>query len=221
MYADKDSVLRECELSLKRLQTDYIDVYLYHFPDPITPLEETFAAIDKLLKDGKIRAAGVSNFDVGQMTSACDLVPIVVNELGYSMVNRHIEKDVLPWCMEHDISVIGYSPLQVGLLSGKFSAESELADDDRRKNNPFFTQANRAKVDKLLGNLRDITEAHNSTITQLIINWTINRPGMTSALVGIRTLQYAVDIAKATAFKLSKKEIEQIDTLVNATQLQV
>lgn len=219
-YAAKDSVLRECEQSLKRLRTDYIDVYLYHFPDPTTPLEETFAAIDKLLKDGKIRTAGVSNFDVKQMALATGLAPVVVTELGYSMVNRHIEQDVLPWCRDHNVGVIGYSPLQDGLLSGKFRADTELADEDRRRDHPFFTRENRARVARLLDNIRDIAERHSCTMAQLVINWTINRPGMTSALVGMRNLQYAIESAKATDFRLSKEEVEQIDTFVSATEME-
>ena len=119
-----------------------------------------------------------------------------------------------------NVGVIGYSPLQDGLLSGKFRADTELADEDRRRDHPFFTRENRARVARLLDNIRDIAERHSCTMAQLVINWTINRPGMTSALVGMRNLQYAIESAKATDFRLSKEEVEQIDTFVSATEME-
>lgn len=214
--ARPDSVIFECEQSLKRLRTDYIDVFQCHWPDPTTPIDETMSAIDKLLKDGKIRAAGVSNFTAEQIEQACSVVAIASNQPPYSMVNRHIEDGVLGYCSEHGISTIAYSPLQRGLLTGKVTMDRKFPQTDHRSANAFFKPANRQKVLDLLDKLHPIADAHSATLAQLVINWTINQPGITAALVGARNAAQAKENAHAASFELTADETSAINEILES-----
>ncbi len=212
--ARADSIIYECEQSLKRLRTDYIDVYQCHWPDPTTPVEESMSAIDKLLKDGKIRAAGVSNFTAEEIEAACTVVALASNQPPYSMINRYIESDVLAYCCEHNISTIAYSPLQRGLLTGKVTMDRKFPQTDHRSTNAFFKPENRQKVLGLLEQLRPIADAHDATLAQLVINWTIHRPGITAALVGARNAQQAKENADAAGFELTTAETSTINEIL-------
>ena len=217
----KESVIHECEQSLKRLGTDYIDLYQCHRRDKTTPVPETMEALDKLLKDGKIRAAGVSNYGVEDIEAANKVVPIASHQPPYSMVCRHIEKDSLPYCREHNIGVIVYSPLERGLLTGKFTEDHEFKGDDHRAESPFFRPENIRKVNAFLEEIRPIAEAHDATLAQLVINWTIHRPGVTAALVGARNPKQAAENAKAADFVILPEETSRIDELLEEHKLDV
>jgi len=217
--ARADSVVWECEQSLKRLGTDYIDLYQCHWRDESTPLEETMGAIDKLLKSGKIRAAGVSNFTVEDMRACDQIVPLASDQPPYSMINRGIEKDVLPHCRDNDVGVIVYSPLQRGLLTGKITEDYRFNEGDHRAGNPFFKPANVRRINAFLGRIRPIAEAHGATLAQLAINWTIHRPGVTAALVGARSPAQVEENAGAADFRLSGQEADRIDRLLDDLQL--
>ena len=210
--ATKKWVIRECEESLRRLRTDYIDLYQHHWPDPKVPVEETFAAIERLLRDGKILAAGVCNYSPEQMSAARRIVPLVSNQPPYSMVQRDIETGVLPYCRENGIGVVVYSPLQLGLLTGKVTAGREFPATDIRSRNPFFKTENRRRVLEFLEQIRPIAETHKATLAQLVINWTIQQPGVTAALVGARNPAQAEENAGAARFRLSPEEIAHINS---------
>jgi len=212
--ARKDSVLYECDESLKRLGTDYIDLYQCHWPDESTPIDETMEAIDKLLKEGKIRAAGVSNWSVEQIDAARKMVPLASDQPPYSMINRGIENDILPYCAEHGIATIVYSPLQRGLLTGKVTLDRRFPETDHRSHDLYFQPRNRKKVLELIDAIRPIADAHNATPAQLAINWTIHRAGVTAALVGARNPKQARENATAAAFELSEEETRQINELL-------
>ena len=212
--AHPDSVMYECEQSLRRLGTDYIDVYQAHWRDFTTPVEDTMGAIDKLLKQGKIRAAGVSNFSVEDIATASAVVPIASDQPPYSMINRGIEADVLPYCRKNGIGVVVYSPLQRGLLTGKVTMDRQFPEDDHRRTNPFFKPAARKRVLDFLKQLGPIAEEHNATLGQLVINWTMGRDGVTAALVGARDAEQARENAGAAAFEFSAAERKQIDDLL-------
>ncbi|MGC9454996.1 MAG: aldo/keto reductase [Phycisphaerae bacterium] len=220
-YAGRDSVIEECERSLKRLGTDYIDLYQCHWRDRSTPLEETFEAIDKLLKDGKILAAGVSNFSAEEIETANKVVPLAAAQPPFSMVNRGAEKDVIPYCHQNGIGVIVYSPLERGLLTGKVTLDREFPPDDHRSQNPFFSRENRERVLDFLGKVRPIAEAHDATLAQVVVNWTIHRPGITAALVGARNREQAEQNAAAGELELSDEEMNTIDALVDDLKLDV
>jgi len=218
--AKPDSVIEECEQCLRRLRTDYIDLFQCHWRDHTTPVAETMEAVAKLMKAGKVRAAGVSNFTVEEMAEARKVVPLASDQPPYSMVKRDIEKDVLPWCRKNRVGVIVYSPLQLGLLTGKLTMDRQFTGDDQRARLSYFKPANRRRVIEFMDKLRPFAEAHSATLAQLVINWTIHRPGITSALVGARNPQQAEENARAAAFRLSEEETRRIDELVDGLKLE-
>lgn len=213
-YASPESVVLECERSLQRLQTDYIDVFQIHWPDPTTPMEDTFTAVEKLLKQGKIRAAGVSNFTPELLAQASAIMPLAVSQPPFSMVLREAAEKggVIPWCIEHGVGVVAYSPLQRGLLTGKIKPGQEFAKDDHRRENFLFTPTNIERISAFLEKIRPIAQAHSATLAQLVINWTTRQPGITAALVGARNAQQASENAKALDFALTDKELARINT---------
>lgn len=206
----KKSVLWECEQSLRRLGTDYIDLYQYHWRDPETDVEETMEALDKLIGQGKIRAAGVSNLSIQEMETAREVVELASDQPPYSMLRRDIEADVLPWCREHHVGVLVYSPLERGLLTGKVTMDREFPKDDHRSSRPLFEKQNRRKVLDFLDKLRPIADGHKVSLAQLVIHWTIHQPGITAALVGARNVKQVRENAAAAELELSRDEMKEI-----------
>jgi len=149
-HAGKESIIHECEQSLSRLKTDYLDLYQIHWPAPSTPIEETMDAMNRLIKDGKIRSAGVCNYSVEEMEVAETTINLVSNQVPYSMVRRDIENDLIPWCMKHHKSILAYSPLQRGLLTGKFRTGQHFVPGDTRPDTPWFKGKNLVKTNKFL-----------------------------------------------------------------------
>jgi aryl-alcohol dehydrogenase-like predicted oxidoreductase len=216
--AKKKSIIGECEESLKRLKTDRIDLYQCHWRDHTTELEETMEALDQLLKEGKILAAGVSNFTAAEIETSNKIIPIASNQPPYSMVLRDIEKDVLPFCRDNNIATIVYSPLQRGLLTGKFKPDHKFPEGDHRSNERHFEPDFIRRVNAFLEQLKPIAEKYEATLGQLVINWTIQRPGITLALVGARNAEQAIENAKAGTLTVSKEDIAKIDTLLEQLQ---
>jgi aryl-alcohol dehydrogenase-like predicted oxidoreductase len=217
--ARKERVIKECEDSLRRLGVDHIDLYQQHWPDPDTPIDETMEAVEKLLSDGKILVAGVSNFSVQQVEEARRTVPIASNQPPYSMLKRGIEKDMVPYCIKNQIGLVVYSPLQLGLLTGKVSPDREFPDTDLRAGHPLFTKENRERILAFLERIRPIAESHNATLAQVVINWTVHRPGITAALVGARNAQQAEKNAGALDFELTQEETAKINQELDNLEL--
>ncbi|TJZ51805.1 aldo/keto reductase [Sphingobacterium olei] len=213
-YAGKESVIYECEQSLKRLGTDYIDLYQIHWPDSTTPIDETFEAVVQLIEQGKVRHAGVCNYSAAQMIEAGKIVPLVSNQVPYSMVNRGIEEETLPYCVVNEKSILAYSPLQRGLLTGKIYAGYQFQEGDSRATLRYFQPDFIARTNALLDQLKPIAEEHNATLGQLVLRWTVERPGITVALAGARNAAQAIENANALKFDLSEEEIIRIDALV-------
>lgn len=212
--ARKKSIIKECEESLKRLQTDHIDLYQCHWRDHTTTIEETMEALGQLIKEGKILAAGVSNFTAAEIEQANKLLPIASDQPPYSMVVRDIEKDVLPYCREHNIGIIVYSPMQRGLLTGKFAPNHKFAPGDHRASEGHFQPAYIKRVNAFLEKLNPYAKKYNATIGQIVINWTIQQPGITVALVGARNAEQAKENARAGELKVSKEDIAAITNLL-------
>ena len=168
-YAGRDSVIRECEESLKRLGTDYVDLLQIHWPDPTTPADETFEAVSRLLDAGKIRAAGVSNYNPAQLEEARRVMPIASNQVPYSMVKREIEADLVPYCLQHHVGILAYSPLQRGLLTGKMQPGHAFAPGDHRAGLPYFKDENLARTARFLDTLRPMADEKGCTLSQLVI----------------------------------------------------
>ncbi len=215
--ARPESVAYECEQSLKRLEVDVIDLYQVHWPDTSTPVEDTMAALVKLKDQGKIRAIGVSNYDVTWMKRATAVAPVASLQPPYSLIQRKIEAEILPFCREHQIGVIVYSPLERGLLAGAVPPERTFPEGDHRAMHRFFTAENRRRVLDSLDEIRPIAERHGVNLAQLVINWTILEPGITAALVGARNPAQAVENARAMTFRLSDDERAAVRRAFDAT----
>lgn len=213
-YAGKESVIEECENSLRRLRTDYIDLYQIHWHDVTTPISETFEAVEKLLQQGKIRYAGVCNYRQEWLEEAQKKVNIVSNQIPFNMVNRAVEKDTIPYCIEHSKSVLAYSPMERGLLTGKMGADYKFAEGDHRATHPSFTPENIKRTNIMLEHLKPLALGKGITLSQLVLRWTVQRPGVTIALAGARNAEQALQNAKAGEFVLSKEEMNFIDRIV-------
>jgi len=210
-YSGRDSLIAECEESLKRLGTDYLDLYQIHWPDHTTPIEEAMEAFRILLEQGKIRAAGVSNYSVEQMERASTVVDLSSNQVPYSMVRREIEDDVLPWCLDNNCGILAYSPLQRGLLTGKITPDYPFAPGDNRPETPHFKINNLIKTNKFLEKIKPLAEEKGCTLSQLVITWTLCQPGITVALVGARTEEQVKQNAGALKITLSVEEVALIN----------
>ena len=216
--ASRASVIKECEDCLRRLKTDYIDLFQIHWADSTTPISETMEALELLQKQGKIRAAGVCNYSKALMVEAEQTLKLASDQVPYSMVLRDIEKELVPYALEKKKSIIAYSPLQRGLLTGKIKAGHQFGEGDTREGNRFYTEESINKTNAFLETLKPLAVAKKSSLAQLVIRWTIEQPAITVALVGARNAEQAVQNAKAIEVKLTAAEIafinQQIATLL-------
>ncbi|UXP31316.1 aldo/keto reductase [Reichenbachiella agarivorans] len=213
-YASKDSIIQECENSLKRLGTDYIDLYQIHWSDKTIPIEESFEAVAQLIKEGKVRHAGVCNYTVAQMQEAERAVKLVSNQVPFSMVNREIENETVPHCIMHHKSILAYSPMERGLLTGKIKPGYKFEEGDHRAGHPHFQEDFIIKTNKMLDQIKPIAASKGVALSQLVLRWTVERPGITIALAGARNAQQAVQNARAMSFHLSQEELAIIDQAV-------
>lgn len=211
-YLGKESIIHEVEQSLKRLKTDYIDHYITHWQDPTTPVEETMEALEALKTQGKIRSVGASNTDTGTVREYLAAGQLDAVQEEYSMIKRDLEDEMLPLCRENDVSVLSYSSLGLGLLTGKIGPDREFSGDDLRKDNPRFSLSNREKVARLMEAVTPIAERHGATLAQTVIAWTVQQPGITFSLCGARDARQAKENAAAGRIRLTTQEISEIET---------
>jgi len=209
-YAGKESIIKECEDSLRRLGTDYIDLYQLHWPDPTTPIQETMETVALLIKQGKIRYAGVCNYNDAQLREAQKYVNVISDQVPYSMVFRDIESDVVPYCLEHETSILAYSPLERGLLTGKMKPGHIFKEGDHRADLYFFTDENIRRTNAFLNRIQPLAAEKGATLAQLVLRWTIEQPGITIALAGARDEKQSVENALASTISLSADEISFI-----------
>jgi aryl-alcohol dehydrogenase-like predicted oxidoreductase len=219
-HSSKEKVISDCDKSLKRLGTDYIDLYQIHWADPTTPVSETMEALEILIKKGKIRAGAVCNYSKELMEEAEKTYLIASNQVPYSMVNRAIEKDVVPHCIEKNIGILAYSPLQRGLLTGKIKKDHKFNVGDTRPNTMYYKEPNLSRIISLTEILRKIADDRRVTLAELVLNWTIQQPGITCALAGARNPEQVLDNVKAVDFRLSKEEIDIINNLLSELKLE-
>lgn len=209
-YASKANVIKEVEESLKRLDTDYLDLLQIHWPDSSTPIAETMEALETLLQQGKIRAAGVSNYNLEQVKEARKSLHIVSDQVGYSMLNRSIENDLVPYALENNLGIIAYSPMERGLLTGKYFQEGKLKENDHR--NGYFQQFDLEKVKTFLQTIEPLAAGKNASLSQLVLRWTTLQPAITVVLAGARNAAQAIANAKAMDIQLTPDEIGFINT---------
>lgn len=215
----KENVIKECEDCLRRLGTDYIDLFQQHWPDDATPFEETMEALEILKTQGKIRAGGVSNYSASQMEQAEKHFELSSNQVPYSMVNRAIEDDVVPYSIANNKAIIVYSPLQRGVLTGKITSDYKFNEGDHRPTTPFFQESNLSRINGFLKSIKPIAETHKATLAQLVLNWTLNRPGISCVLAGARNEKQVLENLKAAVLNISDKEQEEITLKLNQLSL--
>jgi aryl-alcohol dehydrogenase-like predicted oxidoreductase len=214
-HLGRESIFHEVEQSLRRLGTDHIDLYITHWQDPTTPIAETVDALQDLKRQGKIGSIGASNLSVGELDAYVATGGLDAIQEEYSMVRRGIEATILPTCVRHDVSVLSYSSLALGLLSGRIGAERVFSGDDQRRDNPRFSIANREKVARLMAEIQPLADAHAATPAQIVIAWTIQQPGITFALCGARNPEQARENARAGRIRLSTTDIKTISEAAN------
>ncbi|WP_422378462.1 aldo/keto reductase [Roseibium sp.] len=220
-YLGKDAIIYEVEQSLKRLGTETIDHYITHWQDPTTPIDETMEALETLKSQGKIRSIGASNTSANDVRAYVAAGQLDAIQEEYSMVKRDIETTLIPLCRQNGVSVLSYSSLALGLLTGKIGPDRKFDGDDQRKDNPRFSIENRQKVGLLMEVIEPIAAAHNATKAQVVIAWTLQQPGITFSLCGARNPDQAAENAKAGRLLLTAEEIDVIGTAaaVHLTEL--
>lgn len=212
-YSSKENIIKEVEESLKRLQTDYIDLLQIHWPDSTTPISETMEAVEKLIQQGKIRAFGVSNYNVAQIQEAQKTIQIASDQVAYSMLNRKIETDLIPFTVSENIGIIAYSPMERGLLTGKYFTDSKLKENDHRNN--YFGQFDLQKVKTLVEELTSLAHAKEASLSQLVLRWTSLQNGISIVLAGARNAEQAISNANALDFDLSASELDFINQAIS------
>lgn len=213
--AHPDTIRRQCDESLTRLGTDRIDLYYLHAPDPNVPVEESAAVFTQLKQSGKIRTVGVSNFNVEQLQRFHAVCPIDAVQPHYNMLQREIEADVLPWCHTHGASAMVYWPLLKGLLAGKLARDHVFDAKDGRKKYPMFHGDEYQKNCDFVDRLRTIADELGRTVADVVTNWTIQQPGITSALCGAKRPEQISETATALQWSLTEQQMATINTLID------
>ncbi|HEX2474932.1 MAG TPA: aldo/keto reductase [Lacipirellulaceae bacterium] len=215
----------ECDESLRRLGTDHVELLYFHAPDENVPIEESAGALLALMQEGKTRSVGASNCTIEQLEAFSGVCPLTAVQMPYNMLQRDIERRTIPWCRERNIAVMVYWPLMKGILAGRLPRDHQFHDRDSRRNYPMYHgdewQKNQDFVERLrvAASLRDADSvvrgspdpAHTVTVAQLVINWTINQPGITSALCGAKRRWQIEELAGAMGWTLSGAQLAMID----------
>jgi methylglyoxal reductase len=215
-YLGRDAIFHEVEESLKRLGTDHIDLYITHWQDPTTEVGATMDALKDLKKAGKIRSIGASNVDAGDLKAYIAAGGLDAIQERFSMIDREIEKELLPLTTANGISTLSYSSLALGLLSGAIGPDRVFSGDDQRKDNPRFSIENRRKVAGFAEAIRPVADQHRASIAQIVIAWTLAQQGVTFALCGARNPAQAIDNARAGEIRLSSEDLSTIDRAITA-----
>ena len=203
---------RACERSLEMLQTDYIDIYYIHWPNPQIPLAETLPAMNQLKAEGLIRAIGVSNFSLAQLQAAVNYAQIDVIQPEYSLLQRDIEAAILPFCRANSIGVMSYSSIAKGILTGAFHlGKATLREDDFRRTRRFFLPEHLEKEQELIGLLKEIAATKQASLSQIAIAWLLHQEGLTSAIVGTQSEKHLIDNCQASGVTLSEDELAVLD----------
>ncbi|MHC4623153.1 MAG: aldo/keto reductase [Planctomycetota bacterium] len=210
------SIRQECDASLKRLGVDVIDLYQIHWPNPDGDIEQAWEEMARLAEEGKVRYLGVSNFSVDQIKRVQKIRAVASLQPPYNMLHREVEGELLGYCAERDIGVIAYSPMERGLLTGKFTQErlAGLALDDHRRRMQDFQEPQFGATLELVDRLRPIAERNGGTLAQLAISWVLRRSEVTAAIVGARRPEQIVETAPAADRDLAPEDIEEIEHLL-------
>jgi aryl-alcohol dehydrogenase-like predicted oxidoreductase len=209
--ARPETLRRQCDESLRRLETDVIDLYYLHAPDPHTPVAESAGALRDLQRDGKIKHVGASNLSLAQIEQFHAICPLAAVQPPYNMLQRQIEHDILPWCRERNVAAVIYWPLLKGLLAGKLPRDFVFRPGDGRAKYPMFQGQEWERNQDFLDRLREIAEETGRTVAQIVINWTIHQPAITAALCGAKRPDQIRETAAAMGWRLTDEQRTQID----------
>ena len=218
----KKKMMAEIDESRKRLRTDYIDIYQVHWPDPNTPMEKIAEVMYDFYKKGIIRCIGVSNYSVEQMEVFMKYAPLHTLQPPYNMFDRTIESEIVPFCLNHNISLLTYVPLYSGILTGKFFAKGSVVPDDLCRRNkkdlkePFYS-INR----EIISELGEIAACYERTLTQLVLNWTYNREGVTSVLCGARNAKQFDENIGCSDFRISSDDLDRIENILKEREQRI
>jgi aryl-alcohol dehydrogenase-like predicted oxidoreductase len=215
--ASRGRIMREVDDSLRRLRTDYIDVYQVHWPDPLVAIEETAAAMQTLFREGKIRSIGVSNFSVEQMQRFCNVAPLHVLQSPYNLFERDIEADLLPYCRKNNIATFGYGALCRGLLSGRMRSDTAFTGDDLRRTDPKFQQPRFAQYLSAVQRLDQLAQRRfGKRVIQLAVRWMLDQ-GITTALWGARHPDQLQPVDEVTGWRLDASTKAEINGILRET----
>ncbi len=212
--ARPETIRRECEESLQRLGTDVIELYYLHSPDPQVPIADSAGAIAELIAAGKVLTAGVSNAHLPQLEEFHAVCPVTAVQLPYNMLQRGIEQATIPWCLERGIAVVVYWALMKGLLAGQISRENPLSASDKRLKYPMYQGEEWQRNLQFVDELRLVAEDAGKSVAQLVVNWTINQPGITVALCGAKRPYQFAEVAGAMGWQLSEAQLKRIDQAI-------
>jgi aryl-alcohol dehydrogenase-like predicted oxidoreductase len=217
----RESIRRECENSLRRLQMETIDLYQVHWPEPDEDIEEGWATLAELQKEGKVRWIGVSNFNASQLARAQRIAPITSLQPPYSIIQPEIEVEILPFCKQNNIGAIVYSPMKSGMLTGAMTREriENMHADDFRKRTPNFQEPLLSRNLNLAELLREIGKRHGRTPGEVAIAWTLRRPEVTGAIVGMRSPKQVDGVVGAADFRLSQEETGEIESFMKHSEV--
>ena len=219
---DPATIRKHCEASLQRLQTDYVDIYMIHWPDDEIAIEESMAELTRLQEDGLIRAIGVSNFGVEQLTAALETgASIAVNQLCYNLLSRAIEPELLPLCRKHDVGILGYMPLLQGILTGQYKSAEEIPPvharfrhfRDDREQASHGEEGAEEEMFETLESIRAVAETEQIPMSRLAIAWAIARPGITCMLVGTRNVDELAENLNVLNYSPAADVIERLDEI--------
>jgi len=220
--SSRHHILEACEASLKRLKTDYIDVYMLHTMDLSTPLEESLRALDDLVRQGKVRYIGCSNFSGWYLLKALDisersgLEKFVTYQAYYSLLARETENEIIPACLDQGLGLMVWSPLSGGYLSGKFRKDkpspkgTRIGDNDE---SPFIPPVDIKKAYKILDKLEEIAASHNASIAQAALNYTLSKPSVSTLVIGARKIEQLKDNISSVNWKMSPDEVKELDNI--------
>jgi len=209
----RQRVIDECEASLRRLRTDTIDLYQCHWPDPSTPISETMSALTELLTQGKIRAIGLSNYAVQELSTAREFGPVHYVQSLFSMLHRRAADELVPYCLEHGIGFLAYSPLAKGLLTGKFDATSIF--EGIRANDVDFVGSRYRRNLRLVDALRPIARSFGASVAQLVVAWTIAQPGITAAIIGAKRPSQVVENTGSASWPINDEIRNRVDHVLS------
>jgi aryl-alcohol dehydrogenase-like predicted oxidoreductase len=205
-----ETIKREVEASLERLQTDYIDLLQFHDIDTNTPIEESWRTLQELIRVGKVRYAGLSNHTVDLIERALRVGPVTSNQVQYNPLQRKIEKDILPFSQRNSIGVLGWGSLAEGFLTDNFDI-SKLDPKDFRRNHWYAQPENKTKIDRVRGTLARIARSHDCSMVDVVVAWELTHPAMTGAIIGIRNEKEAEEMIAGTKLALTRDEMQEID----------